>query len=167
MDVEFTRTGTLEEETSFQRFPLLAGGQRGVSIAFGSGGEGSAPSIGRILPDVRLRTTTTQQFATLTAMPWVLQNVRSCAQIVYLGGIAFVRSERATSVGFGAPILFDGRGDGAALISYGARPAVGLDVRVSMTEHLRFVPDVRLLVVDEGGRSGWLTRPSLGVQWSF
>ncbi len=173
LDVEFARTGTLEEENSFDIIPLLAAGAGVATGSFTFTGVGSAPTIAGALPNLRIgpggfRTTTTQQFATLTAMPWIRQAVGSRAEIVYLGGIALVRTERTSSFGFGGILpLFDGRGDGQEFITYGWGPALGLDVRVFMTDSLRLVPGVRLLVVDEAGRSGWLTRPSLGVQWSF
>ena len=44
-------------------------------------------------------------------------------------------------------------------MTYGTAPAVGLDVRVAMTDHVRLVPGLRLLAIDENGRTGWMTRP--------
>lgn len=170
LDLEFARPGEIDHQSSPGLLRVMSaatvrqapGGPGGMIAAPGMPGRAQpfpgggaffniqAPRIAQI--------TTTQRFSTLTAMPWIRQSLGSRADIVYLGGIAFVRTERAISSG--------GRGDQTA-IAYGAAPAVGVDVRVSMTDHLRFVPGMRLLVVDAGGRSGWITRPSLGLQWTF
>ena len=99
-------------------------------------------------------------------MPYLRQSLGSRADIVYLGGLAFVRTSSRISFGGGIRLLA-GNGFEQSFVTYGAAPAVGLDVRVSMTDHLRLVPGLRLLVVDEGGRSGWVTRPSIGLQWTF
>ncbi|NOT25656.1 MAG: hypothetical protein HOP16_06085 [Acidobacteria bacterium] len=52
-------------------------------------------------------------------------------------------------------------------VNYSAAPAVGLDVRVSMTNSVKLVPGLRMLAIDDSGRTGWLVRPSVGLQWAF
>jgi hypothetical protein len=146
IDLEFARPGEFDQE---QAYDFAVGvPTRTLSIL--------APSF---------RFTTTERYSTLTVMPWVRQSLGSRADIVYLGGLAFVRTTTRQSFGDGFRIL--GIPLGQSWVTYDAAPAVGLDVRVSMTEHVRLVPGLRLLVVDNGGRSGWLIRPSVGLQWVF
>ena len=110
---------------------------------------------------------TKQRYSTLTVMPYLRQSLGSRADIVYLGGLAFVRTSSQVSFGGGIRLLGSVIPFEQSFVTYGAAPVVGVDVRVSMTDHLRLVPGLRLLVVDEGGRSGWVTRPSIGLQWTF
>jgi len=175
VDLEFTRPGEIEQENSFNLlgglaqtvFPDLAPGLIPVS-------PGMPIDIGRIGAPLSLpfSSETTQRYSTLTVMPYIRQSLGSRADIVYLGGLAFVRTSNEFSFNGGfSPVGGIRPGGGTrfeqSFVTYGAAPAVGLDVRVSMTDHLRLVPGLRLLVVDEGGRSGWLTRPSIGLQWTF
>ena len=176
IDLEFTRPGEIEQENSFN---ILAGGAQTVFTGLAPSlipiSPGMPIDIGRIGAALSLpfSPVTTQRYSTLTVMPYIRQSLGSRADIVYLGGLAFVRTSSELSFGGGFGSIGGIRPGGGltrfeqSFVTYGAAPAVGLDVRVSMTDHLRLVPGLRLLVVDEGGRSGWLTRPSVGLQWTF
>lgn len=176
IDLEFTRPGAIEQENPFN---ILAGRAQTIFTDFAPSlipiSPGMPIDIGRLSGSLSLpfSATTTQRYSTLTVMPYIRQSLGSRADLVYLGGLAFVRtsSELSFSGGFGS---IGGIRPGGGIprfeqeiVTYGAAPAVGVDAHVSMTEHLRLVPGLRLLVVDEGGRSGWLTRPSIGLQWTF
>ena len=169
IDLEFTRPGEIEQENSFS---YLAGAFETVLPGLAPGRvslPGGMPiDIGRIgtALSIPFSSTTAYRYSTFTVMPYLRQSLGSRADIVYLGGLAFVRTSSRISVGGGIRLLA-GNGFEQSFVTYGAAPAVGLDVRVSMTDHLRLVPGLRVLVVDERGRSGWLTRPSIGLQWIF
>jgi hypothetical protein len=172
VDLEFTRPGEIEEPNAFGipvPLPLL-GEVAGTAVAARPGGgsnaaAGLADRIGSIFP-VPAQLTTTYRFTTLSVMPWVRQSLGSRADIVYLGGIAFLRT--ASSVDYDGVIIL-GRSGGRLqeYVTYGTAAVVGLDVRVSMTDRVRLVPGVRLLATDEAGPRGWITRPAIGLQWAF
>ena len=169
IDLEFTRPGEIEQENPLS---ILAGAFETVLPGLAPGRvplPGGMPiDIGRIgtALSVPFSSTTAYRYSTFTVMPYLRQSLGSRADIVYLGGLAFVRTSSRISLGGGIRLLA-GNGFEQSFVTYGAAPAVGLDVRVSMTDHLRLVPGLRVLVVDESGRSGWLTRPSIGLQWIF
>jgi len=169
IDLEFTLPGEIEQENSFS-FPAGALGTVLPGLV-----PGRVPLPGGMPIDIGLigtalsipfSSTTAYRYSTFTVMPYLRQSLGSRADIVYLGGLAFVRTSSRLSFGGGIRLL-PGYGFEQLFVTYGAAPAVGLDVRVSMTDHLRLVPGLRVLVVDERGRSGWLTRPSIGLQWIF
>jgi hypothetical protein len=173
IDIEFARPGEMERSAILDFGPVpLAASQAGAAPGRPGGGGSSAGVV--IFPPIppTVEVTVSEQLWTLTTLAWVSQPLGSRAEVVYLGGVAFVRAETgsATAVIPQPRILrlglVRGAGDGR-VTTYGAGPAVGIDVRVAMTEHLRFVPGLRLLVVDAGGRSGWIARPAVGVQWMF
>jgi len=168
IDLEFTRPGEIEQENPFS---ILAG----IQTVFTDLAPGLVPlptgmpiDLGRIGASfpAPFSSTTTYRYSTVTVMPYLRQSLGSRADIVYLGGLAFVRTGSRMSFGGGIRPL-GGIGFEQSFVTYSAAPAVGLDVRVAMTERLRLVPGLRVLVVDESGRSGWLTRPSVGLQWTF
>jgi hypothetical protein len=170
IDLEFTRPGEIEQENSFS---YLAGGLETVLPDFAPGrfppATGIPIDIGRIgtALSVPFSSMTKQRYSTLTVMPYVRQSLGSRADILYSGGLALVRNSSQVSLGGGIRLLGSITPFEQSFVTYGAAPVVGVDVRVSMTDHLRLVPGLRLLVVDEGGRSGWVTRPSIGLQWTF
>jgi hypothetical protein len=172
IDLEFTRPGEIEQENSLYYAlgrvetalvdlvprPALTTLPGGMPIDIGR--------IGASLP-FPFSSTTTERYSTLTVMPFIRQSLGSRADIVYLGGVAFVRTTRRMSFGGGIRLLGGLSSFEQSSVTYGSAPAVGLDVRVSMTDHVRLVPGLRLLAIDESGRTGWITRPSVGLQWTF
>jgi hypothetical protein len=75
--------------------------------------------------------------------------------VVYLGGVTFMRTTTQHRIAF--PVFFGER------VDYDTGVTVGLDAGIEMTDHLRFVPGLRLI----SGESTWLIRPSAGLQWIF
>lgn len=49
------------------------------------------------------------------------------------------------------------------VVSYATGPLVGFEARVSLTDHVQFVPGVRIQSVS----GGWLIRPGVGLGWAF
>ncbi len=110
------------------------------------------------------------RISTLTTSVWFRQRVSDRFNLVYLGGVAFARTESETEVGY-PQIALPGRG-GMTLptrfyeqesVAYDTGVSVGLDGDIEMTDHLRLVPGVRMLTV----ASRWIVRPSVGLNWRF
>jgi hypothetical protein len=168
VDLEFVRPGRIESTPNFR---ILQAGRPTIPAVLG------VPSgiLPEIFPpvDVVIR----QRFTTLSTMVWARQSLGARVDLVYLGGVAFTRATSESRFefvrlgGVGRDSLDDLIGPIAPIesrtVSYDAGPSVGIDLRVSMTEHLRLVPGMRLLVVDNAGQSGWITRPSVGLIWMF
>lgn len=168
LDLEFARPGEIEKQNSFD-FPILLAADALLpsnvrAMMAQPPGRGGA---GAIFPaPIPYSVTTSQRYATLTIMPYVRQPLGARADIVYLGGLALLRTTRDVRFGGGGRLLGVAGGRQTS-VTYDSAPAVGLDIRVSMTEHLRLVPGLRVIAVDEFGMGGWLTRPSIGLQWTF
>ena len=109
---------------------------------------------------------TEQQSTTITAAAWARQEVSPRFSLVYLGGIAFARLERSVSTSFDFPRLSP-----TILpptyqtnsVEYTAGPMAGFEARIGLTEHAQLIPGFRLLTF--GG--GWITRPAVGLGWTF
>lgn len=164
VDLEFTRPGEIEEEN---RFAYLAAGLDTLTRVFPGSGVppgGMTRGIGgtiAALPALPVAATSARRYSTITVMPYVRQTLGSRADIIYLGGIAFVRTTSRMDTRFMTLPANHSR------VTYDAAAAAGMDVRVSMAERLRLVSGIRMLAIDESGRPGWLVRPSVGLQWAF
>jgi hypothetical protein len=168
LDLEFTRPGEIEQRNSFDYAVGLPLGIVGGTISSALPPGGMPIDIGRISMPIPFSSTTTRRSTSLAVMPYVRQAIGSRADIVYLGGLAFLRTTSRMSFGGGIrPLLGGVSRYEQTSVTYGSAPAVGLDVRVMMTDSVRLVPGVRLLSVDDNGQRGWLARPSIGLQWAF
>jgi hypothetical protein len=166
VDLEFARPGEIETENDIGF--LLGAPVRGA-VFEGPRNRALAPAtdlISSILPP-SFRITNTQRYTSLTVMPWVRQSLGSRADIVYLGGLALLRTTNRTDYGPGIRLAAGLTTLDSTIVSYGSAPAVGMDVRIAMSEHLKLVPGIRLIALDDRGQTGWLTRPSVGLQWRF
>ena len=85
----------------------------------------------------------------------------------YLGGLSFVRLHRRfhTEAPDGTPTGLIPRPD--ERVDYSAAPTVGLDARITVTEHLSVIPGVHACVFRFADESGFLFRPRIGVRWAF
>jgi hypothetical protein len=167
IDLEFTRPGEIEEENPFA---YLAGGfestlleiTRGLTVP-GAGMPRGAGTISAL--SVPFSATTTRRFSTFTVMPYVRQTLGSRADVLYLGGIAFVRT--TSRMDFSGGLRFIALPADTTWVNYSAAPAVGVALRARMTDNVKLVPGVRMLAIDDAGRTGWVIRPSIGLQWAF
>jgi hypothetical protein len=110
------------------------------------------------------------RMSTLTTSLWWRQRVTDRFNLVYLGGIAFARTESETEVGYPQIAVPPGRGQTLPTrfyeqksVAYDTGASVGIDGDIEMTDHLRLVPGVRMLTV----ASRWIVRPSVGLNWRF
>jgi hypothetical protein len=111
---------------------------------------------------------TTERNSTFSTNLWARQEIGGRAAIVYLGGLAFTRSEYETRMDFRLPAVLPGLTSlipprSTETIVYSVRPNVGIEGRIRMTDHAELVPGIRLL----GLQDGWLIRPSVGINWTF
>jgi hypothetical protein len=102
--------------------------------------------------------------STVSPTAWYRQSIGSRASLIYSAGVAFVitKSEQSFQVlGFLDQRLI--APTTTELTTYTSAPIVGLDARVSLSDHASIVPGVRVLV-DNGGV---IMRPSVGLRWQF
>lgn len=123
----------------------------------------------RIYPIISYRVRTSQRNTTFSTAVWARQDLSPRFALVYLGGVGFHRMERDIEYTYGPgprllaiPIIVPPRSR-TDTVTYTARPLVGIEARIGMTDHLELVPGVRL----HGLESGVLVRPSVGLGWTF
>jgi hypothetical protein len=172
IDAEFVRGGKVKSDASFPvDFPEPLFPPSSVTGVPGNLG------LITLLPS-SLDFSRRERFSTLSTTAWFRQDVTSRFALVYLGGLAFVRAEREVTLpsfsfacagGLGIPTVCNDtieptidRG-----VSYSAAPTVGIDAKIGLNDRLSIVPGLRLLIVDPDGQRGLMTRPSLGMQWTF
>jgi hypothetical protein len=108
-----------------------------------------------------------RQQSSIDAGAWVRQPIGDRVDLVYHAGASFLRER-----GDITEIITYGQRPGALPptripigygITYGTRPFVGMESRISMGSHARLVPGLRV----QGITDGWLFRPYVGVGWQF
>jgi hypothetical protein len=106
--------------------------------------------------------------AGLDATMWGRQRASDRVDLVYFGGVAFVRTVQSLDfrprAGQPGPLALFPR---VRTVSYGAGPLVGMEARISMTDHLRLLPGIRLYGRMGDIAHGWLVRPAVGLGWFF
>jgi len=104
---------------------------------------------------------------TLDAVAWARQMLNGRVDLVYSGGIAFTRVTETQSFDLSRlalPIYIPFPTETTA---YSVGPVVGMQARITMTDHLMLVPDIRLHSIPTNGTGAWLLRPSIGLGWRF
>lgn len=173
VEAEFVRPSPIENDVVNGPVPLFA--QERLSFPIGP---------------FSCRVRTTERLTTLATSVWARQALSARVSLVYLAVVGFHRTSQESSTTFeragavaGLGALADligavpgaerpGGPTSAALlpfptttrfVSYSTRPLVGVDARVTMTDHVSLVPSLRL----HGIEAGWLLRPSVGLAWTF
>jgi hypothetical protein len=127
------------------------------------------PEISRF-PGSSYRVRSTERNSTLSAALWLQQQLTARFSMVYLGGVAFSRTELANEITYApfiltppsiAPVILPATL--SETIVYGVQPLVGVESRIGMTDRLNLVPGLRMQA--SGGR--WFIRPALGLSWNF
>lgn len=163
VEVEFARPGQIEAETQFGPISIA-----NPPIALDP--LGGLTMRSPLIPPFSYEVETRERNTTLSAALWLQQQLTARFAMVYLGGVAFSRSEFESDVRF-AP-LFTGLPIGGLVtlppartesIVYGVQPVVGVESRIDMTGQARLVPGLRMQASD--GR--WFIRPSVGIAWTF
>jgi hypothetical protein len=172
VDLEFVRPGKIESDlgsvlpladtSPIVRFPSGFTPGPGIDLPFDPG------DLRLILP---ASASVSSRYTTLSAMAWARQSIGDRVELMYLGGVAFARVDQTSVYRITWSSVFPSAPTDLVVdndyTSYDAGPSVGLDARVRMTDHLRLAAGVRLIALDTGGRSAWLTRPSVGLHWIF
>ena len=121
------------------------------------------PSL--ILPSFSYSFRSTQRRTTLSTALWVRQEVSRRFSLAYVGGVAFGRTQSELEISFlpVRPTIIPIPPSVTESVDYGFGPMVGVEGQIRMTDHVRFVPGLRL----HGIESGWMIRPALGLTWTF
>jgi hypothetical protein len=158
IEAEFSRPGEIEKDGNFDFLPYAIVGGRPYDPTL----------IGSTFPfgyDLQ----STERNSTFSTNVWARQTISGRASLVYLGGLAFTRSEYETRMSFNIPtVVLPGLTSllpprSTETVSYSVRPNVGIDGRIRMSDHAELVPGIRL----HGLQDGWLIRPSVGINWTF
>jgi hypothetical protein len=168
IEAEFARPGEIEQDNRYDVFPVDLLSRLYPNGGGYVGGLYDVSVIGSILP-FGYNFETTERNGTFSTNLWARQEIGARAAIVYLGGLAFTRSEYESRMDFrlppvvlpGATSLLPPRS--TRTVAYGVRPNVGIEGRIRMTDHAELVPGLRLL----GLQDRWLIRPSVGINWTF
>ena len=168
VEAEFSRPGEIEHDGG-DVFPLASSTVVDQGFLSYTVQNGIPPElIGRILP-YGYNLQTSERNSTFSTNLWARQEIGGRAAIVYLGGLAFTRSEYESRMDFRLPtVVLPGITSllpprSTTTVVYGVRPNVGIEGRIRMTDHAELVPGLRLL----GLQDGWLIRPSVGINWTF
>jgi hypothetical protein len=162
VELGFTRPSTIERESSYgYPIPLLAALTATTTAA-------NVPSsLIAPLPIFESSTRIERRNTTLDAVAWVSQPVGARVELVYLGGLAFSRVVEDLDFQFVRRIATIVVPNSTRTITYGVGPVAGLEGRISLTDHVRLVPGVRLLTIAGSGSDGWLLRATTGLAWHF
>jgi hypothetical protein len=164
VELEYVRGAEMENE--FSAIPLITGLS---SFQFASSSTSSLPfEVIRPLPPGGLTVLPNYRAearrSTVSTLGWYRQPIGDRASLVYSAGLAFVIEETTTTYEFrGLPFQNTLPPVTNEFTRYTAAPVVGVDARVSLTDHASVVPGVRVIAVD----SGLLIRPSVGLRWQF
>jgi hypothetical protein len=171
VEVEYARPGEIENDAMPRALPLVQ-----QSFTFTNLGDpgGVSPRLPEIFAPTILPYSirTSARHTTLSTALWLQQQFTARFAMVYLGGLAFSRSEHEYEYQFTFPRLLPPV-PGLSLpgpssyrsesVAYGVRPLVGVESRIGMTEHAHLSAGVRL----QASSGVWLIRPSIGLGWVF
>jgi hypothetical protein len=171
VEAEFSRPAEIDSEWTPRVVPLGQGIQwSSVGGLSPLGGVSVSAIEAQIFSPITYTIQSRQRNTTLSTGVWARQDLSSRISMAYSGGISFNRTEVETEFTFQsirAPIpglTIPVRQPAVTkTTSYGARPFVGIETRIAMTEHLYLAPAVRL----HGLAGAWLVRPSVGLVWGF
>jgi hypothetical protein len=108
---------------------------------------------------------TTQRRTTLATSLWARQEISPRFSLVYLGGVAFGRTNNEIEIGYVPirPTILPIPPLSTESITYDVQPMVGVEGRIRMGGKVDLVPGLRL----QGAQGGWLIRPAIGLDWTF
>ncbi|MQA92791.1 MAG: hypothetical protein GEU90_21645 [Gemmatimonas sp.] len=159
VELEYVRGGEIESESRV--FPVLPA-ELITSLGELSSSFLSSSSI--IFPPPETRSTLKTRLSTVSTLAWFRQSVGDRTSLVYSAGIGFgIGQTESTFAYIGLPNQSTLPAVTSKYTSYSVNPIVGLDARISMTEHASLVPGVRVI----GADGGIIVRPSVGLRWEF
>jgi hypothetical protein len=168
VELEFVRPGEITSDQVPQILPAALDFRVTPDIP------GLPPNVGSydplIFPSISYEFRSTQRRTTLSPALWVRQEISPRFSMVYLGGVAFGRTNNEVEISYSigrsilpiaplpsiAPIVNES-------ITYDVQPMVGVEGRIRMGGKVDLVPGIRL----HGAQGGWLIRPAVGLSWNF
>lgn len=167
VELEFVRPGEITSNQVPQILPAALYDFDFVQIP-GLPNQGSYDPL--IYPPISYEFRSTQRRTTLSPSLWVRQEISPRFSMVYLGGVAFGRTNNEIEISYSigrsilpiaqipsiAPIVSES-------ITYDVQPMVGVEGRIRMGGKVDLVPGLRL----HGAQGGWLIRPAVGLSWNF
>ena len=167
VELEFVRPG---EITSNQVPQILPAVYEATLVAQVPGLPNQGSYAPLIYPPISYEFRSTQRRTTLSPSLWVRQEISPRFSMVYLGGVAFGRTNNEVEISYSisrsilpiapipsiAPIVNES-------ITYDVQPMVGVEGRIRMGGKVDLVPGLRL----HGAQGGWLIRPAVGLSWNF
>ena len=168
VELEFVRPGEITSNQVPQILPAAIYDVTPVQIPGLPNQGGYDPSL--IFPSISYEFRSTQRRTTLSPSLWVRQEISPRFSMVYLGGVAFGRTNNEIEISYSisrsilpiapiptiAPIVNES-------ITYDVQPMVGVEGRIRMGGKVDLVPGLRL----HGAQGGWLIRPAVGLSWNF
>ncbi len=168
VELEFVRPGEITSDQVPQILPAVYDftAIRGIPSVPNQGGLYDPV----IYPPISYEFRSTQRRTTLSPSLWVRQEISPRFSMVYLGGVAFGRTNNEIEISYSigrsilpiapipsiAPIVNES-------ITYDVQPMVGVEGRIRMGGKVDLVPGLRL----HGAQGGWLIRPAVGLSWNF
>lgn len=137
VELEYARGGEIASEESrvVPLFPELTTSLTELSS--------SSPSSITLLP-IESRTTYQSRLSTVSTLAWVRQSAGDRTSLVYSAGLGFgIWQTESTFAYIGLPSQNTLPASTIEYTSYSIHPVVGMDARISMTEHAALVPGVQ------------------------
>jgi hypothetical protein len=167
VELEFVRPGEITSDQVPQILPAVLEFTTEPGVP-GRGNPGLYDPL--IYPPISYDFRSTQRRTTLSPALWVRQEISPRFSMVYLGGVAFGRTNNEIEISYSigrtilpiapipsiAPIVNES-------ITYDVQPMVGVEGRIRMGGKVDLVPGLRL----HGAQGGWLVRPAVGLSWNF
>ena len=160
VELAFTRPAEVTTE-SRQGVPIP------LAIRAGSPQATIIDATGIVIPVFASQIRLQRRNTTLDTVAWVAQRVGRRANLVYLGGIGFSRIAEHVEFAFTRRPIGIILPTSARTTMYRVGPLVGVEGRIRLTDHVIFVPGVRLQGIGGNGRHGWLLRAATGLGWRF
>jgi len=168
VELEFVRPGEITSNQVPQILPAAIYDVTPIQVIPGLPNQGGYDPL--IFPPISYEFRSTQRRTTLSPTLWVRQEISPRFSMVYLGGVAFGRTNNEVEISYSigrsilpiapipsiAPIVNES-------ITYDVQPMVGVEGRIRMGGKVDLVPGLRL----HGAQGGWLIRPAVGLSWNF
>jgi hypothetical protein len=168
VELEFVRPGEITSDRTPEILPLLTTTPPPVRPSLPN-----LPNIDVTFTDYDLLSfptysytfRTTQRRTTLATSLWARQEISTRFSLVYLGGVAFGRTNNEIEIGYVPirPTILPIPPLSTESITYDVQPIVGVEGRIRMGGKVDLVPGLRL----QGAQGGWLIRPAIGLDWNF
>jgi hypothetical protein len=158
VELEYARPSVIKNRDELvYPLPLISVTEAGLSAI-----PDVVPGIFPPVYPIPLATETRDRHSAVSAVLWANQSVSDRVALVYLGGVAFTRSDREYAYASDVPIILVPVSV-SRTIRYSANPVVGFESWIGLTDHVTLTPGIRLRTVHDG----WSIRPAVGIAWSF